>query len=140
MISKEGRLISEGLPCMMADYKGKEIIMLISENLSRVLMQYKREYGLSFEDLAQKLGLPKSSTVNYCNGTGNPRSDTLEAMSAALDIPLTEIVSAPLPGQEQAETVTRAAQIISGLEPERQKRALQIFLELAALFAEGSQN
>ena len=114
--------------------------MLISENLSRVLMQYKREYGLSFEDLAQKLGLPKSSTVNYCNGAGNPRSDTLESMSAALGIPLTEIVSAPLPGQEQAETVTRAAQIISGLEPERQKRALQIFLELAALFAEGSQN
>ena len=125
---------------MMINYKGKEIIMLISENLSRVLMQYKREYGLSFEDLAQKLGLPKSSTVNYCNGTGNPRSDTLESMSAALDIPLTEIVSDPLPGQEQAETVTRAAQIISGLEPERQKRALQIFLELAALFAEGSQN
>ena len=32
---------------MMINYKGKEIIMLISENLSRVLMQYKREYGLS---------------------------------------------------------------------------------------------
>ena len=124
---------------MMINYKGKEIIMLISENLSRVLMQYKREYGLSFEDLAQKLGLPKSSTVNYCNGTGNPRSDTLESMSAALDIPLTEIVSVPLPGQEQAETVIRAAQAISGLKPEHRERAAQLFLELAALFAEESQ-
>lgn len=114
--------------------------MPISENLSRVLMQYKREYGLSFEDLAQKLGLPKSSTVNYCNGAGNPRSDTLESVSAALGIPLTEIVSAPLPGQEQAETVTRAAQIISGLKPEHRERAAQLFLELAALFAEESQH
>lgn len=125
---------------MMIDHKRKEIIMPISENLSRVLMQYKREYGLSFEDLAQKLGLPKSSTVTYCNGTGNPRSDTLESMSTALDIPLTELVSAPLPGKEQAETVTRAAQVISGLEPERRKRALQLFLELTALFAEENQN
>ena len=93
-------------------------------------------YALSFEDLARKLDFPKSSTVNYCSGTSNPRSDTLESVAAALGIPIAQLVSAPLPGQEQAETVARAAQVLSGLDPERRERAVRLLLELAALFAE----
>lgn len=114
--------------------------MSISQNLARILQQYKDKNGLTFKELSDDLAFSKSTLVEYFNGKGNPRLDNLELLSAALDIPLTEIVSAPLPGQEQAETVTRAAQIISTLDPERQKRALQLFLELAALFAEESQN
>lgn len=110
--------------------------MSSTENLARILMQHKRECGLSFENLAQKLGLGKTSTVNYCNGTGNPRMDTIQRVADALNVPITEIVSDPLPGQEQAETISLAAKAISGLEPERRKRAVQLFLEMAALFSE----
>lgn len=140
MINGEIRPTSESLPSIMIDFKRKEIIMSISQNLARILQQYKDKNGLTFKELSDELAFSKSTLVEYFNGKGNPRLDNLELLSAALDIPLTEIVSAPLPGQEQAETVIRAAQIISNLDPERQKRALQLFLELAALFAEESQN
>ena len=110
--------------------------MSSNENLARILMQHKREYGLSFEDLAQKLKMGKTSTVNYCNGTGNPRMDTIQRLAEALNVPITEIVSDPLPGQEQAETIILAAKAISGLGPEQRKRAIQLFHELAALFSE----
>ena len=79
--------------------------MSISKNLAKVLMQYKQEYGLSFEELAQKLNLPKSSTVNYCNGTGNPRADTLELLAERCGMPVTTMVSGQPPGWEQAETI-----------------------------------
>ncbi len=140
VINGEIRPTSESLPSIMIDFKRKEIIMSISQNLARILQQYKDKNGLTFKELSDELAFSKSTLVEYFNGKGNPRLDNLELLSAALDIPLTEIVSAPLPGQEQAETVTRAAQIISNLDPERQKRALQLFLELAALFAEETQN
>lgn len=113
--------------------------MPISENLAKALMQYKREYALSFEDLSQKLGLGKNSTVAYCHGKGNPRTDTLEDVAAALGVPIAEIVSGPLHGQEQAETIARAAEMLSGLSPERRERGVQLFLQLAALFSEENQ-
>ena len=91
---------------------------------------------MSFEDLSRKLGLGKNSTVAYCNGTGNPRADTLEFLANALEVPITEIVSGPLSGQEQAETIVRMAEEFSGLSPERRERGIQLFLELAALFSE----
>lgn len=113
--------------------------MSISENLARVLRQHKDRTGLTFKEMADELTFSKSTLVEYFKGKGNPRAGDLELLSAALDVPLTEIVSDPLPGQEQAETVIRAAQAISGLKPEHRERAAQLFLELAALFAEESQ-
>lgn len=125
---------------MMIDYKREEIIMSISENLVRVLRQHKDRSGLTFKEMADELTFSKSTLVEYFKGNGNPRADDLELLSAALDVPLTEIVSDPLPGQEQAETVIRAAQAISGLKPEHRERAAQLLLELAALFAEENQH
>lgn len=124
---------------MMIDNKREEIIMSINENLARVLRQHKDRTGLTFKEMSDELAFSKSTLVEYCKGNGNPRAGDLELLSAALDIPLTEIVSVPLPGQEQAETVIRAAQAVSGLKPEHRERAAQLFLELAALFAEDSQ-
>lgn len=113
--------------------------MLISENLARILRQYKDRTGLTFKEMADELIVSKSTLVEYFNGKGNPRADDLEILAAALGIPLTEIVSAPLPGQEQAETIIHAAQAASGLKTEHRERVAQLFLELAAIFAEESQ-
>lgn len=109
--------------------------MSISKNLAKVLMQYKQEYGLSFEELAQKLNLPKSSTVNYCNGTGNPRADTLELLAERCGMPVTTMVSGQPPGWEQAETIVLAAKELGSLPPAARERAVELFLALAVLFA-----
>lgn len=113
--------------------------MPISENLSRMLMEYKRECGLSFEDLSRRLGLGKTSTVNYCNGVGNPRADTLELLAETLNVPVTEIVSAHPHSWEQAETVERAARIFGGLTPERREQAVKLFLSLVEVLSEGDK-
>lgn len=110
--------------------------MLINKNLARILRRVKIERDLSYAEFAEELGIPKSSLVEYMNGTGNPRSDTLEMLSRKLDIPITEIVSDPLPGQEQAETILRAAKEFADLTPRQRERGFQLFLELAALFTE----
>lgn len=110
--------------------------MLISENLARLLQRMKEERQLSFTDFAIELGIPKSSLESYINGTGNPRADTLEMLAAELNVPLAEIVSGPLPGQEKAETIIRAAKELSGLSQNRRERGMQLFQELTALFSE----
>lgn len=109
--------------------------MSISKNIAVILRRYKAAQDLSVSELADELGIAKSILEDYLHGKGNPRADTLDLLSRKLDVPLTEIVSGPIPGQEQAETVIRAVQAISGLDPERQKRAIQLFLELTALFS-----
>lgn len=110
--------------------------MSIQKNLANALRRYKEARQLSFRDFADELGLPLSSIENYLNGTGNPRADTLELISQKANIPLIEIVSGPLPGQEQAETIVRAAKTLSDLSPERRERAVALFRALADVFAE----
>ncbi len=123
---------------MMIDYQRKEIIMPISQNLARILRQHKDRTGLTFKEMADELDFSKSTLVEYFNGNGNPRVKDLELLVSTLDIPITEIVSDPLPGQEQVETVVRMSRLLSGLDPERRDRAVHLCLELAALFAEGN--
>lgn len=110
--------------------------MSISQSLARVLQLIRAERGLSYADFADELGIPKSSLVEYSNGTGNPRADTLEMLARELSVPITEIVSGPLPGQEQTETIIRAAREFADLTPEKRERGIQLFQELAALFTE----
>lgn len=110
--------------------------MSISRNLARVLQIVKIARGLSYTEFSDELGIPKSSLAGYMKGAGNPRSDTLDMLAEKLGVPITAIVSDPLPGQEQAETITGAAKLFAALTPEQQARGMQLFLELAALFAE----
>lgn len=110
--------------------------MSISKNIAQALQRYKSAQDLSVSELADELGVAKSILVEYLHGNGNPRADTVDLLAKKLDIPVMEIVSGPLPGQEQAETVVRAVQAISGLDPERRERAAQLFLELVSLFSD----
>lgn len=112
--------------------------MSISKNLARVLRIVKIARGLSYTEFSDELGVPKSSLTGYMNGTGNPRSDTLDMLAEKLGIPITAIVSDPLPGQEQAETIAGAAKLFAALTPEQQAKGMELFLELAAMFAEKS--
>ena len=110
--------------------------MSINKNVARVLMQHMEEYALSFDDLSRKLGIARSSTVNYCNGAVNLRADTLELLAERCGVAITELVSDPLPGGEQAETVAQAAWMLGGLPPERREACVRHLLAMAAIFAE----
>lgn len=110
--------------------------MSISENIAKTLRTIKEDRGLSYADFAEELGIPKSSLVEYLGGYGNPRADTMELLAERCGIPIIEMISAPLPGREQAETVLRTAKELSVLPPEKRRIAIQLFLEIAALFAE----
>ena len=98
----------------------------------------KAERGLSYKAFAKELGITKSSLIEYMHEAGNPRADTLELLAAKLNVPITEIISDPLPEEEQAETIVQTAKMFAGLSPEYRERGFQLFLELTALFAEGS--
>ncbi len=112
--------------------------MSVNENLARILWRVKTERDLSYVEFANELGIPKSSLVEYMNGTGNPRADTLELLAGKLNVPITEIISDPLPGEEQAEMIVRTAKVFAGLPPAQRERGFQLFRDLAALFAEES--
>lgn len=110
--------------------------MPISENLAKALQRYRKAKGLSIRAFADEIGIAKNAAVDYLSGSGNPRADTLDVISERTSIPITEIVSAPLPGQEQAETIMRAAKELSSLPPDRREKGLKLFRSLMELFAE----
>lgn len=112
--------------------------MPVNKNLARILRCVKSERNLSYTQFAKELEITKSALVKYMSETGNPRTDTLEHLAAKLNVPLTEIISDPLPGKEQTETIFWTAKAFSGLPPERRERGFQLFQELTALFAEES--
>lgn len=109
--------------------------MSIRENIARSIAQYKLSHRLSMEELSSKLCVAKSTLVQYLNGAGNPRADTLELLAEKCGISLIELISAQPPGWEAAEIIVLAARELTSLPPERQKQGIQLFLDIAALFA-----
>ena len=110
--------------------------MPINDNLARVMRRFKRKERLSVQALSERLGITKSSAQIYLKGEGNPRADTLELLAEKCGVSMIELVSDPLPGWEQAETMVGAAQMLSGLPPEKREACVQHLLAIAALFAE----
>lgn len=134
--TKRGPPEARGPPVQHENLRNrKEIVMSISEDLAKNLQRIRQERNMSLRDLSEELGIPMSSTEKYCNGTGNPRADTLDMLSETLGIPITEIISAHPPVWEQAEIAGRAARMLSDLPPERRDRAIKLFLALVDVFS-----
>lgn len=110
--------------------------MPINDNLARVMRRFKRKERLSVQELSERLGITKSSAQIYLKGEGNPRADTLELLAEGCGVSMMELVSDPLPGGEQAETVAQAAWMLGGLPPERREACVRHLLAMAAIFAE----
>ena len=64
--------------------------MTICENLGSYLNGIRKASGKSITELSDELGISRSSLQSILNGTGNPRSDTLEHIAARLGIDLSE--------------------------------------------------
>ena len=55
----------------------------------------RAERGLSLSELARRAGVGKATLSGLEAGTRNPTLDTLHTVAAALDVPLTALLSAP---------------------------------------------
>lgn len=110
--------------------------MPINENLAKTIQRYKLDRDLSLSELAKEFGVARSILESYLNGTGNPRADTLELLSEKSGIPLTELVSGPPSGLEQARIALYAAREFALLSPERRERAITLFLALVDTLSE----
>lgn len=110
--------------------------MSIKQNVARTMRRVKEERHISIEIMAQELDITKSAVQAYLKGDSNPRADTLELLAEKCGVSIIELVSDPLPGWEQAETMVGAAQVLSGLPPEKREACVQHLLAIAALFAE----
>ena len=111
--------------------------MPIHEAIAQFMRRYREDNHLSIAELSEELGIAKSATVNYLNGDGNPRADTMDLIAEKCGVSPAEMISAQPPGWERAEIVERAARVFSGLPPEQRERAVPLFLTLVEIFAEG---
>lgn len=109
--------------------------MSIVKNISHALRWYKEANKLSMNELAKELGIAVSSLQGYMDGTANPRTDTIELLAEKMHLSIIEMVSAPAPECEQAETMIRAARAIADLSSEKREEGIQLFLKLVALFS-----
>lgn len=110
--------------------------MSIKQNVARTIRRVKEERHISIEILAKELDITKSAVQAYLKGDSNPRADTLELLAEKCGVSMIELVSDPLPGGEQAETMVSAAQVLSALPPEKREACVQHLLAIAAIFAQ----
>lgn len=113
--------------------------MLIKENIAKFLRRYKETRDLTVSEMAEELGIAKSIIMEYLNGVGNPRADTLELIAEKCEVPVTEIISAQPPGWERAEIALQAARLFGSLPPEQRDRAVTLFLSLVDMFSAGDR-
>jgi len=76
--------------------------MEIRHNISRNLRVQRAALGQNLEEFAETLEISRSMLQKYLEGTGNPRIDTLEQISAKLDISFAELISSPAPEELSA--------------------------------------
>lgn len=109
--------------------------MSIRGNVSLAIRTYKTANRLSLSALAELLEIPVSSLQCYLKGTSDLRADTIELLAEKMSIPVIEMVSGPVPGAGQAETIVRAARELADLTEDRREHGIGLFLQLVALFA-----
>lgn len=97
--------------------------MAICENLGDYLNRIRNNQGLSISQFSTLLGISRSSLQAILNGTGNPRSDTIEHIADRLNLDYRTLLS----GQEQP----------SGLQlTEQQQKDLLLLLNRFSDFRE----
>lgn len=84
---------------MGTDYK-----LLISENITKLL----QERGLTQQDLADHLGVNKSTVSGWCSGKKTPRMDKVEDMAKFFNCSVTDILGYTKPDPVDYYTDTDA--------------------------------
>lgn len=61
-------------------------------NLSENIKKYRKEKGMTQEELANKCGLSKNGLWNYENNKREPNIDTLNKIAVALDVSVSDLL------------------------------------------------
>lgn len=125
--------------------------MGIGRNIAAKMLQFKLDHELTTVELATELHLAVSTTQEYLNGNGNPRTDTLEMIAGRMGISVIQLISPPPEGRpqlqatiqtqsqpafpRQARSVLHAAKELAQLPPAKREKGIQLFLELVELWS-----
>ena len=103
--------------------------MTLTDNLAQQLNTIRRKRGLSVVEFAEMLGVSRSSLQSLLNGSGNPRTDTIEYIAQQLDTDPLALLSPcnPEPVSFTADVLASAICTVAKL-PESQKEILQLRL------------
>ena len=69
--------------------------MAICENLGDHLNRIRKAKGQSITEFSEELGISRSSLQSILNGTGNPRSDTIEQIANHLKMDYHALLAKP---------------------------------------------
>lgn len=110
--------------------------MLLSQNLSFFLSIVQAEQGLTLSELAQKLGIARSSLQKMLLGEGNPRLDTVERMAKKLNVdPALPLACSR--SEQQLEALSLLLEFLrmaTGLPPDRRRKLAELLPELTQLW------
>ena len=114
---------------------GRGSFMALTDNLANHLNQIRRRRGLSVAEFAEELGVSRSSLQSMLNGTGNPRTDTIEYIARQLGTnPLFLLLPANLEDAHHvAEVLAKAICTTAQLPPERKHLLLARLLEISEM-------
>lgn len=115
--------------------------MGIRTNIANLIEARRKAKNLSMEEMAQELGIPRSSLQSYVKGSVNLRADTIELLARKLELEPEELITNPNddPSWQKARQVACAAQEIANLSDVHRKEGIDSFLNLVHLFAEDKQ-
>lgn len=110
--------------------------MLLSQNLSFFLSVVQAEEGLNLSELAQKLGVARSSLQKMLLGQGNPRLDTVERIARKLHVdPTLPLVCSR--NERQLEALSLLLEFLrmaTALDPDRRRKLAELLPELTRLW------
>lgn len=72
-------------------------------NLGENIKRYRKEKGMTQEELATKCGLSKNGLWNYENNKRQPNIETLNKIIDVLDIKITDLIDDTIPFNERKE-------------------------------------
>ncbi len=111
--------------------------MLLSQNLSFFLSVVQAEEGLNLSELAQKLGVARSSLQKMLLCQGNPRLDTVERMARKLNVDPSLLLVCSR-NEQQLEALSLLLEFLrmaTGLSPDRRRKLAELLPELTQLWS-----
>jgi len=70
-----------------------------ADNLRDFLLRYRAKYGLSIEDLSEKLKIQPQTLKSYEEGTNTPHFKNLIAIADYFKVPLDELIGRTVKGK-----------------------------------------
>ena len=105
----------------------------VTTEIATKIKLYRRQKGLSQEELALKANLNPAFFGQVERGLKCPTIDTLYKISTALDVPLSELVRFDISSDTVTENIGRLKEIATRIPADKSERVLQLIDSLVDL-------